>query len=164
MNILKIEKDLNKFFSILFALFYNKKNLNLRIKMFWIEKLRFLPDLKWLSKTKNRNLIFWVIPGCKRVKNLSFDFVLKALRYIAFCLNNNYQTWQGSATFKISIVRDLNIYKNKTACCTGKPLVTKSRLVLALHLIGWERIENSGPITKQREANRTPAQTSYDSL
>lgn len=46
MNILKIEKDLNKFFSILFALFYNKKNLNLRIKMFWIEKLRFLPDLK----------------------------------------------------------------------------------------------------------------------
>ena len=25
MNILKIEKDSNKFFSILFALFYNKK-------------------------------------------------------------------------------------------------------------------------------------------
>ena len=58
--------------------------------MFWIEKLWFLPDFKWSSKTKNRNLIFWVIPGCKRVKNLSFEFVLRALRYIAFCLDNNY--------------------------------------------------------------------------
>ena len=70
--------------------FITKKNLNLRIKMFWIEKLWFLPDFKWSSKTKNRNLIFWVIPGCKRVKNLSFEFVLRALRYIAFCLDNNY--------------------------------------------------------------------------
>ena len=57
--------------------------------MFWIEKLWFLPDFKWSSKTKNRNLIFWVIPGCNRVKNLSFEFVLGALRYIAFCLDNN---------------------------------------------------------------------------
>ena len=69
--------------------FITKKDLNLRIKMFWIEKLWFLPDFKWSSKTKNRNLIFWVIPGCNRVKNLSFEFVLGALRYIAFCLDNN---------------------------------------------------------------------------
>ena len=30
-----------------------------------------------------------MIPGCNRVKNLSFEFVLGALRYIAFCLDNN---------------------------------------------------------------------------
>ena len=55
-------------------------------------------------------------------------------------------------------------YTKQNCVKHGKTLLTKSRLVLALYFIGWERIENSGPITKQRRANGTQVQTSYDSL
>ena len=107
---------------------------------------------------------------CKRVKNLSFEFVLRALRYIAFCLDNNYNRGNNETKHdKVplllrSVSLETSIYTKTKLRVARETLVTKSRLVLALHLIGWERIENSGPITKQRGANRTPAQTSYDSL
>ena len=136
--------------------------------MFWIEKLWFLPDFKWSSKTKNRNLIFWVIPGCKRVKNLSFEFVLRALRYIAFCLDNNYNRGENETKHdKVplllrSVSLETSIY-TKTKLRVARENAS-DKVTISVSLIGWERIENSGPITKQRGANRTPAQTSYDSL
>ena len=58
MNILKIEKDSNKFFSILFALFYNKKKLKFANKDVLDWKVVVFARLLMIVQNKNRNLIF----------------------------------------------------------------------------------------------------------
>ena len=79
---------------------------------------------------------------CKRVKNLSFEFVLRALRYIAFCLDNNYNRGNNETKHdKVplllrSVSLETSIYTKTKLRVARETLVTKSRLVLALHLIG----------------------------
>ena len=63
MNILKIEKDLNRVFSILFALFYNRKKLKFSNKDVLDWKVVIFSRLEMIVQNKKINIWFseWLL-------------------------------------------------------------------------------------------------------
>ena len=74
MNILKIEKDSNKFFSILFALFYNKKKLKFANKDVLDWKVAVFARLEMIVQNKKQKSDFLSDSWLQNSKKSQFWF------------------------------------------------------------------------------------------